>query len=120
MNTTIKYIILLITIGVFSHNLSAQENKDNIVTAKFKVNGVCNMCKDRIENAALIKGVKFAEWNVETDTLKVIYHADKVIIDDIHKSIASVGHSTDKFETNMETYEKLPNCCAYNSEVEKH
>ena len=120
MNTTIKYIILLITIGVFSHNLSGQENKKKTVTAEFKVNGVCNMCEERIENAATIKGVKFAEWNKVTDTLKVVYRADKTTIDDIHKSIASVGHSTDKLEANMEAYEKLPNCCAYMGEVEKH
>ena len=117
---TIKNIILVTLILSLNLTLSAQDKNKKVTTAEFKVNGVCNMCKDRIENAAIIKGVKFAEWNKQTDSLKVIYRTDKVTIDEIHKSIAKVGHSTDKEEANMDAYNKLPACCAYMDDAKKH
>jgi hypothetical protein len=119
MNHLIKKTIFIFLICTLNLNSHAQENK-NIITSKFKVDGVCKMCKERIENAALIKGVKLAEWNVETDTIKVIYKSNKVNIDEIHKSIANIGHSTDKIVANKEAYDKLPSCCAYMDGVEKH
>ncbi len=51
--------------------------KTGIVTETFTVLGSCSMCKTRIENAALIKGVKSAEWNKEAHSITVIYDAGK-------------------------------------------
>ena len=94
-----------------SSALYSQNSKKK--TVEFEVKGVCNMCKNRIENAAYIKGVKFCEWSKETEKLKVVYNPQKVDIDAIHKSIAQAGHSTNKFKANQDTYNKLPACCAY-------
>lgn len=110
----------IITLLVFTLTVNAQDKKSKIETVKFEVKGVCNMCKDRIENAAIIKGVKFAEWDKATDTLTVIYRKDKLDIIKVHKSIAEVGHTTDRVECNMEAYNKLPACCAYMGDIEKH
>ena len=115
-----KTILSILLVTLFSMGLSAQEKESKIDTAKFEVKGVCNMCKERIENAALIKGVKWVEWDKVTDTLTVIYRIDKAELLDIHKSIAEAGHTTDKVECNIDAYNKLPACCAYMGDAEKH
>ncbi|NOQ24926.1 MAG: hypothetical protein GQ564_06135 [Bacteroidales bacterium] len=120
MRIIIKSILSIVLISFLSINLSAQEKQSKIDTAKFEVKGVCNMCKDRIENAALIKGVKWVEWDKSTDTLTVIYRADKLDILKVHKSIAESGHTTENVKCNIDAYNKLPACCAYMGDVKKH
>jgi len=78
------------------------------------------MCKERIENAALIKGVKFAEWDKETKLIKVVFKPDKTDALKIHKSIAAAGHDTEKEKAEDEAYKKLPACCAYRDGVKTH
>ena len=130
MKTIIKSILSILSIiliSLFNLNISAQEknlfaDKKNskVDTAKFEVKGVCGMCKERIENAALIKGVKWVEWDKATDTLTVIYRVDKTKLLDVHKSIAEVGHTTDLVKCNIDAYKKLPGCCAYMGDAKKH
>ena len=110
---TIFFITLFIPADVYP--VSAE-----VETAEFKVEGVCGMCKDRIENGALIKGVKKAEWDKETEMLTVIYNPDKVELIDIHKAIAELGHSTDKVKAEEKAYNKLPMCCQYDDGAHKH
>ncbi|MFC2152852.1 heavy-metal-associated domain-containing protein [Bacteroidota bacterium] len=120
MKILLKSILFTTAIFLFSLYSYSQEKTTKIDTSKFEVKGVCNMCKERIENAALIKGVKWVEWDKATDTLTVIYRIDKLNILDVHKSIAEVGHTTDKIECNVEAYSKLPGCCAYMGDAKKH
>jgi len=87
--------------------------KKSIKSSTFKVEGTCGMCKTRIENAALIKGVKSAEWDKTTKTITVIFDSSKTSLTAIHNAIASAGHSTDSVNENKEAYNKLPACCAY-------
>lgn len=116
-----KPIVIILAIALFSFNSYSQEKKSKVETSKFVVKGVCNMCKDRIENAALIKGVKFAEWDKATDTLTVVYRTDKQELKKIHEAIAESGHTTDQVECNMEAYNKLHSCCKYmDKNVKKH
>ncbi|MEY3194639.1 MAG: hypothetical protein RIQ78_736, partial [Bacteroidota bacterium] len=44
-----------------------------LMTAKFKVYGNCGMCEQRIEKAASIKGVKSADWDVDTKILSITF-----------------------------------------------
>jgi len=37
----------------------------------------------------------------------------KIKIDDIHKKISLLGHSTEKYEAPEEIYNSLPECCRY-------
>lgn len=127
MRTIIKSIFAIGFAMFLSTKLTAQNQtlltnrqKSKIDTIKFEVKGNCNMCKERIENAALIKGVKWVEWDKTTDILTVIYRKDKIDIIEVHESIAEVGHTTDKMECNPEAYNKLPACCAYMGDAEKH
>lgn len=114
----VKYIVFILVFLISGVKMYAQESKYK--TEEFNVHGVCNQCKERIENAAYIKGVKRCEWNKQTEKLTVVYNPQKVDLLKIHKSIAEAGHSTDKVEAEEATYQKLPQCCAYRDGVHKH
>ncbi|TAJ11309.1 copper chaperone [Marinilabiliaceae bacterium JC017] len=78
------------------------------------VAGNCDMCKDRIETAARsVDGVIVAEWNAETKKLHVSYDPQKTDVDAIQKTIANVGHDTEKYKAQDEVYNELPGCCLY-------
>ena len=108
-----KYLVILL-ISAFSFTANAQESTKKIAEITFEVDGVCGMCKKRIENAAMrTSGVKMAEWNVESHMLKVVYKASKVTEDQLHQAIADVGHDTEKVKADSATYEKVNACCKY-------
>src|SRR5438105_13072211 len=80
-------------------------------TKTFKANGVCEMCKHRIENAIKnIPGVWLANWDEDAKNLLVKYDRIKVNPDKIQQRIAAVGHDTEKFRATDEVYSKLPDC----------
>lgn len=99
---------------------SAQAQEKKIVTKEIHVEGVCDMCKKRIENAALIKGVKMAEWNQESGMLKVVYHQGKTSDSTICASIAKAGHDSALLKADTADYGNLPACCLYRDGVKKH
>jgi hypothetical protein len=100
--------------------LHAQDTGKKVETVHFKVSGVCNECKVRIENAALMGGVKFAEWDKHSNELTVIYKNWKVAEREIHNAIAESGHDTEQVRATDEAYNNLPDCCAYRDGVETH
>jgi copper chaperone CopZ len=112
-----KKLLIIGLIFGFSVNLFAQnsesQNSNTIDTLSFKVMGLCGMCKDRIENAALIKGVKEAKWDKNTKILELIIDKGKANIEDIHSSIAKAGHDTSLKKGDDKAYSKLPKCCKY-------
>ena len=72
------------------------------------------MCKTRIEKGTLkIKGLKYANWDINSNNLSVIYNSRKIKLDSIKKNIAALGHDTDKFKAKDEIYNSLPECCFY-------
>ncbi len=107
---------------IFVSEMNAQSAKPKKVqTIEFEVNGVCGMCKERIEGAMDYKGIKFAEWNSKTQTLKVVFNTKKITEQQLHERIAHVGHDTSKAKAKDEVYDQLPECCRYrNGEVEVH
>lgn len=111
MKTFIKSItIVLLALMSFSSNAQEELKKKEIT---FEVAGICGMCKARIEESLDIKGVKFAEWNKETHQCKVIFDPRKISEEDIHNSIAKIGHDTDKVKAADEDYNNLHGCCHY-------
>ncbi|WP_321374035.1 efflux RND transporter periplasmic adaptor subunit [uncultured Draconibacterium sp.] len=79
----------------------------------FKVGGECEMCKDRIEAAALsVSGVVSAEWDAETKELHLNYE-DGLSLEKVHHAIAEVGHDTELEKAPDSVYEELPECCLY-------
>ncbi|MBI5538618.1 MAG: efflux RND transporter periplasmic adaptor subunit [Bacteroidia bacterium] len=86
----------------------------NSETSTFKVNGLCEMCKDRIESTAKkISGVNSADWKTETKMLKLTFDKSKTSLVNIQKAIAAVGHDNGKYKAPDEVYNGLPECCKY-------
>ena len=122
--TIITTLIVVFTFGLIVSNIDAEETnsfteldktsaKKDIRSDTIHVDGNCNICKSRIEDAALIKGVKKATWNKHKDQLVVIYDASKTSISEIEKAVAMVGHDTPNFKADDKVYNNLPNCCRY-------
>jgi mercuric ion binding protein len=79
------------------------------------VRGNCSMCKERIEEACYVPGVKKATWNARNQTLVVIYKPSKVSLQKIVAQIALAGHDSDSLKASDANYKKLPDCCTYRS-----
>lgn len=76
--------------------------------------GNCGECKERIENAADIKGVKSATWDENTHVAQITYNTEKVSLNSIETAIAKAGYETENIKADTSAYEKLPQCCKYN------
>src|SRR5210317_955353 len=100
-----KIFFSLLTI-TFALSVQAQKSIEKSV---IEVDGVCGMCKARIEKTSFkIKGVKSASWSTDTHQLTLIYDTSKASLDSIQKQIARVGHNTPLFKAPDEAYEALP------------
>ena len=86
-------------------------------TSQIFVDGVCGMCKTRIETAALkVKGVKEADWNIAARMLTLTINKDKYDEDRLCKAIATIGHDNSKYKASDEAYATLHACCKYREE----
>jgi len=112
------FLVFTIVFVVFSYPNAFAVNH-NVITEHKSVTGVCDQCKNRIENASYIKGVKFAEWDSKSQDLTIKYDTTKTSSDAILKSIAIAGHDNEKYKATDEDYNKLPKCCRYKT-VKKH
>ncbi|MDR1974098.1 MAG: efflux RND transporter periplasmic adaptor subunit [Bacteroidales bacterium] len=116
----------IVTDGVFAMDASAQlEGKASMMNrppvaeatqdAVLTVQGLCGMCKTRIETAAKsVKGVMSAVWNSQTKELNLTY--DKTsgeVPDQAAKAIAKVGHDNNSYKAPDDVYNALPGCCKY-------
>ncbi len=108
MRTFIFLLSLLISTCSFAQVKSIQTNT-------IHVSGNCGECKERIENAADIKGVKLAQWDAKTNILTVTFREDKVTALQIIQAIVAAGHDIDSLKASDAAYAKLPACCKYRS-----
>ena len=108
-----KKAILLLSI-LISTQLFAQTK--NVVDTKIYINGMCDMCEDRIENALDVKGVKLAEWDLESKMCRIVYREDIISEEKIHQILADAGHDTKKQKAKQEVYNNLHHCCRYKRE----
>lgn len=106
-----KHLLMIFSLFVFT--LSSIGQKDKVVSETFKVYGNCDMCKERIENAVDVIGVKRASWNTETEMLAITFNSTKITGQEIHQLCADIGHATAKLKANEEAYEGLHHCCKY-------
>jgi Cu(I)/Ag(I) efflux system membrane fusion protein len=118
--------------GVFSIDASAQlEGKRSMMNdsrvspsensagqtaqhAVFTVQGLCDMCKTRIETVAKqVAGVSSASWDMPTRQLHLHFDSAKTSVDAVGKAIAAAGHDTDRDKAAEAVYNALPDCCKY-------
>ena len=114
MNNMKKIIFCLLLFLTFTRIVSAQTNNSKTEQTEFVASGNCQMCKARIEKAALtLKGVKKVEWDIPTNVLNVIYNSKKQDLFAIHEAIANAGHDTALVKAPDAVYAELPLCCLY-------
>lgn len=112
---------LLVIAILFTGITSFAQNKNARVS--LEVDGVCLMCKERIEKACIkTKGVKSAVWNVDTHELKLIYDERKTDLKTIQENIVAVGHDTQEMKASDEAYASIHSCCKYREEevIDEH
>lgn len=115
-----KKIVLVVLIAFLGINLNAQEQPNKNKKVEVEVNGVCDMCKKRIEKAAYsVKGVKSAVWHVEDQDLHLIIDETKCKVLDVEKAVAIAGHDTKDIKATDAQYAKIHGCCKYRTD-EKH
>ena len=102
--------IILVALFLFAGNEAIAQK---VKTIKFEVDGVCDMCKDRIEGAVDVKGIKFASYDLDKHQMEVTFSTKKITEDKIHQLIADVGHDTDKIKATDEAYDQIHHCCKY-------
>lgn len=108
-----KKLIVLFSLLIAGSSFAQVKN----ATATFEVDGVCGMCKKRIETAAIkTKGVKSASWDVETHVLTVFFDGRKTGVEEIQKNIAVAGHDTKEIKATDEAYNSVTSCCKYRDE----
>lgn len=91
-----------------------ESNNLNKEHAMLKVEGICEMCKERIEKAALsVVGVSSAVWNAKDKMLHLNFDAAQTNLKAISKAIAKVGHDTETDKADQKVYDALPGCCKY-------
>ena len=101
---------LILIIAIFSFGVAFNQKKTETLTVK--TSAVCDMCKDKIEEALnYTKGVKFAELNLDTKEVTIKYRADKVSKEDLINVIVKTGYDANEHPADKEAYAKLPGCC---------
>ena len=118
-----KKIIFIFSLCLIGFSVQSQEiKKMKNSKISFEVDGVCGMCKKRIETSVLkTKGVKFAYWDVKTHQLNLIMDARKTNVSAVQKNILKVGHDvigldTEKLTATDKAYNSLDPCCKYRDE----
>lgn len=107
MKTRLVNLVVMLLIGATT--LFAQSK-----TEKFKVFGNCDMCKNRIEKAAMaVAGVSKADWNTETKIMELSFEASKTDVHKVQMAIAMAGHDTEMHKASNKAYNALPGCCHY-------
>ncbi len=89
-------------------------NESILKDATFPVGGNCDMCKARIEKAALgTLGVTKANWDKESEVLSISYDENQTNPTSVEIAVAKSGHDTKNNKAKNSTYEDLPACCLY-------
>jgi outer membrane receptor for ferrienterochelin and colicin len=107
-----KYFLFIVTVFA-SLDLTAQVNKSKDSTVSFRVSGACEICKDRIEKALKIRGVRSANWNVDSKMLTLVYSPTIISLLKVNKIVVGVGHDTELEKAKDAVYNELPECCHY-------
>jgi len=106
-----KRTILGIAMMILTTVSFAQEKNKKMT---FEVDGKCEMCKARIEKAALgVKGVKYASWDIPSHELSLIIDERKTDPMKIKTALVAVGHDTKELKATDEAYDSVHPCCKY-------
>jgi len=118
MKNISKIIIALIAvISVYMDMGMAVVNPPKKTTITFKVHGVCEDCKERIETSLDRKGIYKAVYNFKTQMVTITYKTGAFKEEQFHNMVAMVGHDTELVKADNVVYSNLPECCKYRDGV---
>lgn len=96
------------------HQMQSASSSAQSEHAMLKVDGSCEMCKERIEKAAMgVKGVSSAMWDSADKVLHLNFDPSLTSLAAISKAVAKVGHDTELDKADKKVYDALPGCCKY-------
>lgn len=85
-----------------------------VVEKTFTVRGHCGMCKNRIETVAMgTEGVQEAAYDLEAQSLRLVYDTKATSPNKVLKRIAAIGYDAGRFKAPQDVYEALEPCCHY-------
>lgn len=106
-----KKLVMTVILALAVSTAFAQ-NKNKKV--EMEIDGKCDMCKTRIEKAALgVKGVKYAMWDIPTHQLSLVLDERKTNAMQVKMAIAEVGHDSKELKATEEAYNSVHPCCRY-------
>lgn len=105
-----KFSLYLLMAPAIFFALSAHAQDSSVV---FKVSGLCDQCKHRIEEAAKGKGVLSASWDIDTKLLSLVFNPSQTSLEKIQGRIVAVGHDLETKKAKDWVYNDLPSCCHY-------
>lgn len=109
-----KYIIALILGIITIYNTQAMNLPPAPpVKAQFKAYGNCGQCKERIEQALDVPGIKHAVYLTDEQIVQVSFNANKISLEQIQRLVSQAGHDTELFKASDQVYQTLPGCCRY-------
>ena len=112
-----KSILRLFSLCIaFSLHTSLAIGQQKDTTVQIVVEGLCSMCKDRIEEAAKGKGVSEAVWSESTKLLRLSFNTSVTSLQKIEQRIVTAGHDIGNKKANNAVYAALPACCHYSEE----
>ncbi len=109
----VKYFLMLCLVIPGKASYSQQKNALPDTSISVTVFGACEMCKERIENAAKGRGVKKAVWDVDSKQLMLVYNPSLASLEKIQNRIVAVGHDVAGKKAKDIVYNALPKCCLY-------
>jgi copper chaperone CopZ len=113
---TFLFIAMAVIATSFAHAQSFNYKLDGPFKSSktFKVQGTCEMCKQRIEGSIKnLPGVWSSYWDISTKTLQVTYDRSKLNPAEIEKRVSGQGHDINSVMASADVYNKLPDCCHY-------
>lgn len=112
MKSINKISMLVLMMGALTIT-SCKAAINNAKTETFKIWGNCEMCEERIEEAAFKKNIAKGDWNKDTKIITVTFDSTKTNSNEILKRIAYAGYDSEQFLAPDDVYANLPGCCQY-------
>lgn len=108
-----KNLLLISLLAIASFVQSQEISSVNSTTTSLKVFGACDQCKNRIELALKMKGIKVAIWDIDSKMLHLVYDSTEISLSKIENKILSIGHDLINRKAKDIIYKELPACCHY-------
>jgi len=111
-----KRIIFIFMFAFAANQSFAQDAKNDTITIQTKIYcdhcDQCNSCQAHIEkDLTFTKGVKGFSFDLEKQTITVVYNPKKANPKTIRQAIANSGYDADEIKADPEAVAKLDECC---------